>query len=69
MTVASRIRTARLAAGLTQRQLAAETGLAVSTVSRIERGHVLPSLASLERMATAMQTTVSRLTQETGHDH
>ena len=60
--VNERIKSARLKAGLTQRQLAAATGLALTTVSRIERGHVSPTLASLERIATAMGTTIAAIT-------
>ena len=62
MAVNERIKSARLKAGLTQRQLAAATGLALTTVSRIERGHVSPTLASLERIAAAMGTTIAAIT-------
>jgi transcriptional regulator with XRE-family HTH domain len=62
MAVNERIKSARIEAGLTQRQLAAATGLALTTVSRIERGHVSPTLASLERIAAAMGPTIAAIT-------
>ena len=47
------IRQARLAAGLTQRQLAERAGRAVSVIGRWERGEVLPSLETVVELVQA----------------
>ncbi|TME34369.1 MAG: helix-turn-helix transcriptional regulator, partial [Chloroflexi bacterium] len=55
---------ARRRAGLTQRQLAAATGVPQPTIARIERGTVTPRLTTLERLlhaAGAELETVPRL--------
>lgn len=59
--VGARLRTARRAAGLTQKQLAQELGVESITVSRWERGVTTPSLPRLRRIAEVTQTTVSDL--------
>jgi transcriptional regulator with XRE-family HTH domain len=48
------IEDARRARGLTQQQLAAAAGLARPTVNRIERGHVLPTASSAERLGQVL---------------
>jgi len=47
------LRTARRRAGMTQRQLAAASGIPQSTVARIERGMISPRLDTLERLLRA----------------
>jgi transcriptional regulator with XRE-family HTH domain len=59
--VGARLRTARRAAGLTQKQLAEALDVESITVSRWERGVTTPSLARLRRIAEITQTTVSDL--------
>jgi transcriptional regulator with XRE-family HTH domain len=59
--VGGRLRTARRAAGLTQKELAAELGVEAVTVSRWERGVTTPTLPRLRRVAELTQTTVSDL--------
>ena len=59
--VCARLRSARRAAGLTQKQLAAELGVESITVSRWERGVTTPSLVRLRRVAELTETTVSDL--------
>lgn len=59
--VGARLRIARRAAGLTQKQLAAALGVESITVSRWERGVTVPSLARLRRVAEITETTVSDL--------
>jgi len=59
--VGVRLRTARLAAGMTQRQLAEALGVEAITVSRWERGVTMPSLPRLRRVAEITETTVSDL--------
>jgi uncharacterized protein len=47
------VRTAREGAGLSARDLAARAGVSASTVTRIERGEINPTLAMLERLLDA----------------
>lgn len=54
----------RHAIGLTQAQVAERLGLDTETVSRFERAKHMPSLATLERMAAVLATTVSELLAE-----
>lgn len=49
------VRKLRLAADLTQEQLAAEAGMERSYVSDLERGTRNPSVAALGRIAEALQ--------------
>ena len=44
---------ARVRAGLSQRELAARAGVAQSTVARIESGHADPAFSTLERLLAA----------------
>ena len=53
-TFGERLRQARLDAGLTQSQLVTVSGIPKPTLSRYENGHVMPSLATLARLATAL---------------
>ena len=47
---------ARKAAGLTQKQLAAKSGIAQGDISKLENGNGNPSLKTLQRLAAAMGT-------------
>lgn len=53
MTVAGLIRGAREEAGLSLRQLAQRAGLAVSTIHRVERDELQPTVTTLARIASA----------------
>jgi transcriptional regulator with XRE-family HTH domain len=44
------IRRHRLAAGVTQRQLAVRAGTTTTAISRLEGGHVSPTIGTLERL-------------------
>ena len=59
----SRLRRARR---LTQQQVARPSGLAVPYISRIEHGHVQPSLQMLQKIARAMGGTLTDLLGESG---
>jgi transcriptional regulator with XRE-family HTH domain len=59
--VGGRVRAARRAAGLTQKQLAESLGVEPITVSRWERDVTSPSLPRLRRIAELTETTVSDL--------
>jgi predicted nucleotidyltransferase/DNA-binding XRE family transcriptional regulator len=50
---ASLVKTARERAHMSARELAAESGVSPSTVTRIERGELNPTLAMLERLLEA----------------
>ena len=49
---------ARKNAGLTQKQLSERTGIAQADISKMENGSANPSLKTLKRLATAMNTTL-----------
>ena len=57
----SRIRTVRRQRGMTLDALAAATGLDKGHLSRLERGHKGPSVASLVQIAEALGVTVSHV--------
>ena len=59
--VARRITDARTAAGLTQNELAAKSGLPQSHISRLECGKHSPSRVTLERIAAALGIHLSDL--------
>lgn len=50
--------------GLTQDKLAEQLGLALETVSRIERGVTLPSISTLLEIAGCLKVTVTALLAE-----
>lgn len=54
----------RHALGLTQAQVAERVSLDTETVSRFERGKHVPSLVTLERLASVLATTVAELLAE-----
>ena len=53
-TIGERLRRARKARKVTQLELAARTGVAHSTVVRIERGQAAPRIETLGRFAEAL---------------
>jgi len=58
---------AREGRGLTQEQLAAAAGLTFSTISRLERGLVVPTLSTINKLAQALDGDVEELlTTENG---
>ena len=54
MDPAELVRHCRLQAGLTQQQLAIRTGTTKTAISRLERGHLSPSVETLERLLLCM---------------
>ncbi len=56
---AQAVASARAAAGISQKQLAALTGIDQSDISKIERGTANPSVATLERIAKALNGRLS----------
>jgi transcriptional regulator with XRE-family HTH domain len=74
-TIGKEARKARDALGLTQAQVAEQAGLSGQVYGRIERGHMIPSVGTLVRIAVALCTDVNVLlgmkrdgsTSEAGH--
>lgn len=64
--VAGAIRNMRQRQGLSQRELAERMRVPRTYVSKIENDKATPTLTSLERMATAMDTSIATLLQCTG---
>ncbi len=56
-----RVADLRKVAGLTQASLAERVGVATETISRIERGVVLPGLGRIEVIATTLRVDMSEL--------
>ena len=61
LTVGSRLRIVRQRRKLTLRQVAQSTGLSVSLLSQVERAESAASVASLHKIATALNTTLHSL--------
>ena len=57
----ARIRSLRLARGETLRKLAAQAGVTESFLSQVERGVASPSIASVQRIARALGTSIAEL--------
>ena len=60
-TIGERIRAARLAAGLTQEQLEAASGVSQPTISSLETSDVQPTIRTLVRLAAALGCEVGEL--------
>jgi transcriptional regulator with XRE-family HTH domain len=54
----------RKALGLTQAELAEQMSMEPESISRFERGATLPSLATLEKLADILDTTIAALLAE-----
>src|SRR5271157_4585111 len=61
MNVGKQIRTLREAKGLSLADIEKRSGLSRSYVSRVENGHTVPSLSTLERFAKAIEVEPSQL--------
>jgi transcriptional regulator with XRE-family HTH domain len=57
----ARIRALRLARGETLRQLASQAGVTESFLSQVERGVASPSIATVQRIARALGTSIAEL--------
>ena len=60
-TFVRRLRDARTAAGLSQAGLETRSGIPKARLSRYENGHVLPSIATLGRLALALNVSEASL--------
>jgi transcriptional regulator with XRE-family HTH domain len=61
MSIGARIRTLREQKGLSQGDIERMTGLLRCYTSRVENGHTVPSLETLERFASALDVPLYRL--------
>lgn len=58
------VRSRRVAAGMSQEELAAQADLHRTFISMIERGRRNPSLTVIKKLAHGLQTTASSLVEE-----
>ena len=65
MTIGENIKKARLAAGLTQKELADKCGIADSAVRKYESGRVVPKLPMIKKIADALNVFITDLTGST----
>lgn len=54
-TFADRLRDTRLLRGMTQEQLAAESGVPIPPISRMENGKQMPRVPTVEKLARALR--------------
>jgi transcriptional regulator with XRE-family HTH domain len=64
MLIGARLRQLRDSKGMSQGDIEKATGLLRCYISRVENGHTVPSLDTLERFATALDVPVYRLFYE-----
>ena len=64
--VGERVRECRAEQGISLKKAAAQAGIAFSTWSRIENGHVDPETATLQKIAGVLGVTVQELRGEVG---
>jgi transcriptional regulator with XRE-family HTH domain len=64
MQVAAQVREIRRARHLSQRQLAGRMQVPRTYISKIENGKAIPTLGSLERLATALGVDMSQLVRD-----
>jgi transcriptional regulator with XRE-family HTH domain len=60
-SIGTTLRRLRVAAGQTQAQLAERATMADATISRIERGRLMPSVDLAQRLAAALDVSVGEL--------
>ncbi|HEY7680881.1 MAG TPA: helix-turn-helix transcriptional regulator [Terriglobia bacterium] len=59
MNLGESIRRIRQTKGLSQGEMQKRTGILRSYLSRVENGHTVPSLATLQRLASAMEVALA----------
>jgi transcriptional regulator with XRE-family HTH domain len=68
LSIGERIRHLRLEKGLSQGDIEQTSGLLRTYVSRVEHGHTVPSLETLERLAAALNLPLYRLFYTPGEE-
>ena len=66
MIIADRLRTLREQKGLSQGEIEKRTGLLRCYISRVENGHTVPSVDTLEKMARALEVPLYQLFYDGG---
>lgn len=61
LVIGERLRTLREAKGLPQSEIERRTGLLRCYVSRVENGHTVPSIETLEKLARALEVPLYQL--------
>ncbi|MBI2899147.1 MAG: helix-turn-helix transcriptional regulator [Planctomycetes bacterium] len=61
--ISQRIRELRLIRGFRQQDLAGKSGIARSNIARLERGTHLPSMATLRRLAKALDVSMAQIVE------
>jgi transcriptional regulator with XRE-family HTH domain len=61
VTFGQRLRRARLVAGFSQSELEERSGIPKARLSRYENGHVLPSLGTLQKLASSLSVSEATL--------
>jgi transcriptional regulator with XRE-family HTH domain len=69
MNLGESIRKIRQTKGLSQGEMQKRTGILRSYLSRVENGHTVPSLATLQRLASAMGVPLSEFFSADGAAH
>ncbi len=69
LQVAKAVRDLRLMRTLSQRQLAARMNVPRTYISKIENGKAMPTLSSLQRLATALGVDISALLRDSSTRH
>jgi transcriptional regulator with XRE-family HTH domain len=62
--IGSQLKTIRLEGGLTLKKLADETGVSSALLSRIEHGKVMPSIPTLQTIATSLKVEIGHFFKE-----
>ena len=65
----TRLRELRVAAGLTQAELAERAGISVNFISLVERGLKSPTLSTMERLAAALKVPIMELFRFDSNSH
>lgn len=65
--IGARVRTLRVERGLSQEELAERSKLAGDTVSRVERGSLLPSVPTVRALATGLDVPLSQVVGDEEH--
>lgn len=68
MSIGQRIRSLREKKGLSQGDIERQTGMLRGYISRVEHGHTVPSVETLQRFAGALDIPMYRLFYITGDD-
>ena len=58
------LKLARIKAGLRQNEVSIATGIAITTLSRLENGKTRPSLMALQKLSKILDTPLEQLAQD-----